>query len=298
MNVWRKIASPKWEDAWEERLAGFGPGRVMLVRNPAHRFMRIEVWDVNPAEGRSLVRQFGGKIVSVDSDKAIARGLERPGPIRIRGRLTVLSSPGDLPPPGSGKNEKRLIVPSGLAFGTGAHPTTATCLRLLSDLAQSRAPEPWEMIDIGTGTGILAMAGRLFGARRVSAFDNDPAAVRVAKESIRLNRLGNISVARKDVTLWAPEHPVAVVVANLFHEILIRCAGQIAAAVAADGALIISGILRGQEGPVLAEMKGRGLAATDVRVRGKWVTALLRWSPERRRDDRSPQRSVPQPSRL
>ena len=76
-----------------------------------------------------------------------------------------------------------LLIPAGMAFGTGDHATTATCLRFLADVADSLAGKPWEMLDLGTGSGILALAARVLGAKRVEAGDFDPDSVRTAKES-------------------------------------------------------------------------------------------------------------------
>lgn len=92
-------------------------------------------------------------------------------PQRIRGRLVIDPSPegtADIP------EEKRLRIPAGMAFGTGEHATTATCLRMLCDILPE-LPERWEMLDLGTGSGILGLAACRLGAWRVRAFDNDPA---------------------------------------------------------------------------------------------------------------------------
>jgi ribosomal protein L11 methyltransferase len=276
MKVWRKLASAKWEDAWEERLASFAPGRALIARHPARPFLRIEVWDVGAREAERLVREFGGRVVDVDSRRAIARGLERPRPIRVRGKLLVVSSPEDLPAPSvAARVVPSLLIPAGLAFGTGSHPTTATCLRFLCDAAGSLPRGGWTMADVGTGTGILAMAARLLGARSATAFDNDPAAVRAAKESIRANGLDRIAVKRADLESWEPEAASGLVAANLFRDLLVAHAAKLCRAVAPGGYLLVSGFLRDQETDVFAAMAAAGMVPLRIGRSGKWVAALL-----------------------
>ena len=108
-----------------------------------------------------------------------------------------------------------LIIPAAMAFGTGDHATTATCLRMLSDFSATRTGR-WEALDLGTGTGILALTARLLGAARCDAWDFDPACIRATRENSRVNGLRNVPAARVDVMDWTPSRQWEVVTANLF----------------------------------------------------------------------------------
>jgi ribosomal protein L11 methyltransferase len=160
-----------------------------------------------------------------------------------------------------------------MAFGTGDHATTATCLRMLSDFAIQKTGR-WEALDLGTGTGILALAARLLGAARCDAWDFDPACVRAARENARLNSLRNVPATRVDVTTWTPARQWDLVIANLYSDMLIKVTAKIAAAVKPGGRLILSGMMATQAAGTLAAFEARGLAFRRVVKKGKWVSAL------------------------
>jgi ribosomal protein L11 methyltransferase len=273
MIVWRKLASAELEDAWTASLGGFS-GRMAVIGRPGGRTVRIEVYALSRKEGASLVRQFGGRLRLLDQRVFIHRKNARRAPIRIRGKLLVADSvkqgaaaarrfPG----------RKMLVVPASMAFGTGEHATTAACLRLLADLSGMQAGG-WDMLDLGTGSGILALAAKLLGARRVDAFDFDPQAVRVAGENARLNAIQGVNFGKRDVTAWSPKRAWTVVTANLFSEVLIRAAPRIARAVKPGGWLIFSGVMRQQEKECVAALARCGFRVTQTVRRGKWVTSL------------------------
>src|SRR6185369_10882971 len=90
------------------------------------------------------------------------------------------------------------------------------CLRLLADVAAERGAPRWDMLDLGCGSGILALAARLFGAVRVEAGDFDPACVRIAKENMALNGIRGATIRKLDVLAWKPAHTWPVITANLF----------------------------------------------------------------------------------
>ncbi len=130
------------------------------------------------------------------------------------------------------------------------------------------------MLDLGTGTGILAIAARVLGARRVEALDFDRSAVRIAKENARLNGVRNVCARKVDVRHWQPARRWEVIAANITSSILIEVASVIATAMAADGRLVFSGILRDQEAEVVRAIRGAGLKIERVSRIGKWVTGL------------------------
>lgn len=162
-------------------------------------------------------------------------------PVRIGERLVIKPTweeycelPGDLV----------IQIDPGMAFGTGAHPTTRMCLESLERICFNecggKLPDP--VLDVGTGSGVLSIAAALMGATRITAVDIDPEAVRVTQENLELNAVQNI-VSASTTNLVDLKDVYAVVVANILAEELVRLAAQLTAKVAAGGWLILSGIL-------------------------------------------------------
>jgi ribosomal protein L11 methyltransferase len=184
---------------------------------------------------------------------------------RVRVRPSWIDAP---PPPGS----VEVVLDPGMAFGTGTHATTSLCLAALSDLLAERPGAA--VLDVGTGSGILAIAARKLGARRVAANDDDPKAVEVARENAARNGAEVEIVA-------APLDAIAgtfdVVVANILANTLAELAPAIAPKLAPGGVLLLSGILGPQEAEVRAAYVARGLAPAAARERrqGEWSLVAL-----------------------
>jgi len=271
--LWSKLASAKWEDAWVERLQFLGPGRLAIFSLPGARRIRIEAYGLSARDVARVIAAFGGQARKMKSVAALFAGDKAVAALIIRDRLVVVRSPRaaraaarDHP------GRPLLIIPAAMAFGTGDHATTATCLRMVSDFAVEQAG-PWEALDLGTGTGILALAARRLGATRCDAWDYDPACVRAARENARLNNLRKVPVARVDVTAWTPARQWDLVTANLYSDMLVKVSGRIAAAVKPGGRLILSGMLAAQAGTTLALFRARGVEFRRVVKKGKWVSA-------------------------
>src|SRR5207244_10628447 len=101
------------------------------------------------------------------------------------------------------KGRSHIIIPASLAFGTGGHATTAMSLRFLEQLTRCWN-RGWSLADLGTGSGILALAAKCFGAGQVIGIDNDPAAISVAKSNARLNKLRDARLQLAYVHQWNP----------------------------------------------------------------------------------------------
>ena len=269
--VWRKLSPAKWEDVWQERLSWLGQRLVMILLS-GMRTLRLEAHQLTKAEADLLTSEFGGEVRA--AKPLTAQDLEpvpRPA-LSIRSRLWVVGTdPERLAH--VAKGQACLCIPATVAFGTGDHATTATCLRLLVDLAAT-LPAGWEALDLGTGSGILALAARLLGAGKVEAADFDATAIRVAKENAKANEIRGVKFQKFDVTKWQPERTWPVVLANVYGPILIEAAARIAAAVAPGGHLILSGILREQTPGVIAAFRSQGLRLQKQVGRGKWMTCL------------------------
>lgn len=231
----------------------------------------MEIYALCENEAKELVSRFGGRVRPQPPTEALIRQTSRRKPLRIRGRLTVVDSVDSVPKKGVGKF---LVIPAGVAFGTGDHATTASCLRSLADEA-GRRRDRWSMLDLGSGSGILALAARRLGAERAEGCDFDADAVRVAKENAATNGLTEVRFTRRDVTRWQPARKWDVVTANLFHGVLVEAAEVIAGAVDRQGALIVSGILRDQEKATIHAFRPPLALEKTVR-KGKWVTLLFR----------------------
>jgi ribosomal protein L11 methyltransferase len=165
-----------------------------------------------------------------------------------------------------------------MAFGTGEHATTASCLRMLCD-ELPRLPENFSAADLGCGSGILGLAAKALGAGPVEALDNDPAAIRTTKENARLNRLRGLTIRRASVLDWTPALRPDIILANLYSELLMAAAPRIAKALAPGSPLIFSGVLNRQADEVTAALVKNHLTIERIVRRGKWCAGLARRIP-------------------
>jgi ribosomal protein L11 methyltransferase len=172
-----------------------------------------------------------------------------------------------------GPGQHILELDPGMAFGTGQHASTRMALSLLSKSIQ--ADTPAQVLDVGTGTGILAMAAALFGAGRVVAVDNDPDAVTVARENIEKNRLDEkIEVSTTPVAQIQGAYQL--VCANIVHDVLVEMAPILTGLTASGGHLVLAGILSGdQEDHIIAVYRGLGFQLHDRQYQEEWVALLL-----------------------
>jgi ribosomal protein L11 methyltransferase len=169
-----------------------------------------------------------------------------------------------------------VVLDPGLSFGTGQHPTTAFCL---AQLVASRQSGPTlSFLDIGTGSGILAIAAAKLGFTPVHAFDNDPAAVRVAKENARQNGVASsVQIRRADLTRLPRQSPTRydLVCANLLAELLVNQAPRILARLSPGGRLVLAGILAGEFPQVSAVYQKAGLSLGATVVEKQWQSGVF-----------------------
>ncbi|RKO66219.1 50S ribosomal protein L11 methyltransferase [Desulfofundulus salinus] len=160
----------------------------------------------------------------------------------------------------------------GMAFGCGTHPSTRLCLSLLEDVLAGGEV----VVDVGTGSGILAIAAALLGARRVVAVDNDPVAVAAARQNVEQNRVQDLVEVVCGDLLANIEGPVDVVVANIVADVIIRLALQARKILKPDGLFIASGIIKGREHDVAGALHSHGFEIIDRRCSGEWHALLAR----------------------
>ncbi len=268
--VWRKLSGAQWEDAWWDRLAGVRD-RLAITALAGAKTIRLEAFALTKAQAERLRTAFGGSVNVQRAPRAVSMAAR--APIRVRGRLVVVGSEAERATLlKKGGAAQPLVIPAGMAFGTGDHATTSTCLRFLADVSDELAGQSWDMLDLGSGSGILAIAARMLGARRAEAGDFDSHAVRTAKENVKLNAVNAVTVKKLDVRTWQPKRAWPVVAANLFSGLLVEVAPKLAAALAPGGRLVFSGVLRVQEAEVVAAFRAAGLRIDRLVRKGKWVS--------------------------
>jgi ribosomal protein L11 methyltransferase len=162
-----------------------------------------------------------------------------------------------------------LIIPASVAFGTGEHATTAMSLRFLEQLTRNWN-NGWSLADLGTGSGILALAAKRFGAGRVTGIDNDPKAISIAKANAQLNKIEKVDFRLADLRKWKPTDTRDVVAANLYSELLIAILPKLKR----GSWLILSGVLRRQEDKLLRILRRNNIEIVNVKRRGKWIAVL------------------------
>lgn len=269
--IWRKRAGTRWwRDHSESFEWRFGSSLAVIQQTGKERVM-LEIFCATERQGRELARKFGGGIEPLRRDW-LQHWMKqaRAKPLRIGSRLLILSAPAQRV-----TSARSIVIPAEAAFGTGHHATTAMCLRLLEGSTRHLAPG-WTMLDAGTGTGILAIAGRYFGAGRVLAIDHDPLACATAKRNARANGIRNIEFSADDVLKQKLTRKLDVITANLFSEILIAALPLWSRHLVPGGHLILSGVLRSQESAVLRALRRHRFNEPEIRRRGKWIALHAR----------------------
>ncbi|MUT66654.1 50S ribosomal protein L11 methyltransferase [Paenibacillus sp. NEAU-GSW1] len=208
-------------------------------------------------------------------------------PIRVSDRLTIKPTWEDYE---AGEGENIIELDPGMAFGTGTHPTTALCLQTLESVIKTGD----EVIDVGTGSGILAIGAVKLGASRVLALDLDPVAVSSATENVRLNGLSDtIEVVESDLLgvlggkvvhavnetearQTSVSLPVDLVVANILAEIILLFIDDVYAALKPDGIYIASGIYKNKETDVEEALIRSGFTIVEKRRDEDWIAFVAR----------------------
>lgn len=245
MYLWRRLATPQWWIDNEEALRVQAGGDVVVIERVGRKRLQLEA----VCAPRTQLKEFGGRVEKIPRDwlKRFSRE-QKTKPLKVGNR--------------------RLIIPAALAFGTGDHATTAMSLRLLEWVVRRGN----YVVDLGTGTGILALAARCLGAKRALGIDVDPMAIKTAKENARRNKIDKVSFQLGDARSWKLPRKIDIVTANLFSELLI----EILPKLKGIPHLILSGIMRNQEADVSRALKRCKIDIVEVRRRGKWVAMLTK----------------------
>ena len=173
--------------------------------------------------------------------------------------------------------ETVITIYPGMAFGTGRHASTLLCLRALEEVWEEdrpRADSPWQVLDVGTGTGILALSAARYGAA-VLAIDLDPEAVAAALENVRLNNLVD-RVLVEETPLASLRQQFGLIMANITAPDLLQLADALTARLLSDGVLIISGFLAEDALRLAERYQGLGLHQTGFLTQEDWGALIFR----------------------
>ncbi len=273
---WRRWIPPGGEDAWIRQLQTADCATWTLTERPDRKRILLAVYHDKRETVVALRDRFGGMVRSIRQSEWLST---KPVPPTRIGRCLeiVHGGSGSCPDPLTKHSYSHpipaLLIPHRLAFGSGVHATTFMLLRALT------APRDWPratVLDLGTGSGVLALTARHFGAKKIVATDFDPDSVRTARENETLNFATPLIRWRcADVRKLSSVVRHDLVLANLFSGILCEAAARIAAAVSSGGQLWLSVILNTQEKEVVAAYRAQGLQLAQVNRRGKWI--MLQW---------------------
>ena len=269
------------QDAVANFLIELGSSGVVLKRRA------VEAYFLNQRDNAALKRAVHGFVLDVvklqrrSSKPRLVWQIVRPEnwqnawkrfirPSRVGKQLWV--TPPWLTPP-KFRSRQVITIEPGMAFGTGTHATTRGCLEFIERVAALLPAAKFTALDVGTGSGILAIALAKLGAKKVWAIDNDPVALGVARENLQINHVEE-HVRLSASALDRCKNKFPLVVGNLTAETIIALARSIDQRVAAGGYLILSGILHDKTAAILRCFAPRFHVVKRKRAR-EWVTLLL-----------------------
>lgn len=170
------------------------------------------------------------------------------------------------------KEEGDLVIEidPGMAFGTGTHETTSLCLRLMEDYMADGD----KVLDVGCGSGILAIAGALLGSPEVLGVEIDPVAVEIAQENLELNGVADVARAQYGDLTKGIDFKAEIVVANLMADLVMMLSGDVAKHILPGGKYISSGILVEKRDQVAAVIRDCGFDIVEIREDGMWCAIV------------------------
>lgn len=191
-------------------------------------------------------------------------------PVKISNRFTVVPTWEDYTPVAT--DELIIELDPGMAFGTGTHPTTVMCLQALEKVVKAGD----DVVDVGTGSGVLSIGAALLGAKAVHALDLDEVAVRSARENIELNKVDNVVDVHHGNLLDTVKAPADVVVANILAEIIMTFTDDAYSIVKEGGVFVTSGIIGAKRDQVKAALQASGFTIEEVLEMEDWVAIIAR----------------------
>ncbi len=190
-------------------------------------------------------------------------------PERVTRKLSIWPAWEPLP---ASINGHVIRIDPGPAFGTGQHATTRMCLEAMEKIVPS---ESWTLLDVGTGSGILAMYGTMLGAKKIVAIDTDPEALRWAKQNIELNGLTG-SIAFSSIPIEKLEDPCSVLVANLILGEILDIFPNFPRLLNPEGLLILSGILEDQVEQIKNVLDSYEFCEPEILFQEEWACMIAK----------------------
>ena len=188
-------------------------------------------------------------------------------PLRIGQRLVVCPQGQEYTPH---KGDVAILLDPGLAFGTGYHPTTQMCL----EEVERRVRPDFNVLDLGTGSGILALAAAKLGASRVLALDVDPQSLRAARRNIRLNGLSRVVRVTRGTLPREEATGFHLVLANISASVLMELADFLVSCLVSTGVLVASGFLEERGDEVRQAFARSGLQVLETQQREDWLVLI------------------------
>jgi len=239
------------------------------------------------AKAKSVLAEFGDKIemssTMTDDNDWLYKWQEYFKPTKVTNRLVVKPTWEAYEPqvdPLSGELEKVIEIDPGMAFGTGTHETTSMCMKALEKAMdgeygfERRAGAGIKVLDVGCGSGILAIAAALLGAEEALGIEIDTDAVEVAKSNVHLNKLTNqIDIRYGDLTKGV-NYTADIVVANLMADLVVMLTPDVANHLRSAGLYISSGILLEKEELVSNAIRAAGFEIIEVLKDGEWCAIV------------------------
>lgn len=264
---WPALDIPEADDVLLAALDDFSPTAVE-EREPGPRVFFATCEHRDSALATLGRQQIAAIAVDVSDEDWAVRSQQNLEPITV-GRITILPVP-HAPVRHPDASPIAIVIEPSMGFGTGHHATTRLCLRALQNVELSDA----FVLDVGTGSGVLAIAAVRLGAARGHGIDVDADAVQSANENLGINRdARNVTFAVTDLAA-APLPRADVLVANLTGAVLVRSAASLLAATNPGGTLVLSGMLASEEDEVCAAFAGatlHGRAQED-----EWVCLTMK----------------------
>lgn len=191
-------------------------------------------------------------------------------PVKISERFTIVPTWEDYKPVST--DELIIELDPGMAFGTGTHPTTVMCLQALEKVVKSGD----SVVDVGTGSGVLAIGSALLGAGKVHALDLDEVAVKSAQENVELNKVNDVVEVFHGNLLDSINEPADVVVGNLLAEIIMSFTDDAFSIVKPGGKYITSGIIGFKKDEVKQSLENSGFEIEEVLMMEDWVAIIAK----------------------
>lgn len=191
-------------------------------------------------------------------------------PVKVSNQITITPTWEEYQP----KSDQECVIEldPGMAFGTGTHPTTLLCIQAV----EKKLTKGDQVIDVGTGTGVLSIAAAKLGASNILALDLDEVAVNSAKLNVKLNKVQDVVTVKQNNLLDQVEEKVDLIVANILAEVIVRFVDDANSLLKKDGIFIASGIIKPKKQEVKAALLAAGFIIEETLEMDDWVAFIAK----------------------